>query len=110
MGCIRRRLYICLARAAPLKLGSVCRKWRQLAWATPDLWTTLHIGIKPSMMHSTAESLPGLLREWLTRSGALPLTIYFFHLPSDIRSHRADAFSVTAGLAIDILNLHSGRW
>lgn len=34
--------------ARPLKLGSVCRKWRQLAWATPHLWTTLYIGIKPS--------------------------------------------------------------
>jgi hypothetical protein len=65
--------------AAPLKLGSVCRKWRQLAWATPDLWTTLYIKIHPSMSYSTAESLPGLLREWLGRSGVLPLTIYFFH-------------------------------
>lgn len=44
--------------AVPLKLGSVCRKWRELAWATPDLWTTLYIRIKPSMTLSTAESLP----------------------------------------------------
>ena len=104
--------------AAPLKLGSVCRKWRQLAWATPELWTTVYIGIEPSMMHSTVKSLPGLLHEWLARSGVLPLTIYFFHhsssedeLSNDIHpSHGTDAFLVTAGLAIDILNLHSGRW
>jgi hypothetical protein len=24
--------------AGPLGLGAVCRKWRQLAWATPNLW------------------------------------------------------------------------
>jgi hypothetical protein len=108
--------------AAPLKLGSVCRKWRQLAWATPDLWTTLSIAIDigSSMMPFVVESLPGLLREWLGRSGMLPLTIYFFHhdwnsssendLPNDIRTHRTEAFEVITGLAIAILRLHSGRW
>ncbi|KIM39382.1 hypothetical protein M413DRAFT_198590 [Hebeloma cylindrosporum] len=64
--------------AAPLKLGWVCRRWRQLAWATPDLWTTLYVGITPSISLSTAESLTGLLSEWLGRSRALPLTIHFF--------------------------------
>jgi hypothetical protein len=106
--------------ARPLKLGSVCRKWRQLAWATPHLWTTLYIGIKPSMTQAMAESLPGLLHEWLGRTGAFPLTVYFFHkdwdialsdddLPRDIKT-RKNALEVATGLAIDILNLHSGRW
>ena len=107
--------------AVPLKLGSVCRKWRELAWATPDLWTTLYIRIKPSMTPSTAESLPGLLREWLGRSGVLPLTIYFFPYDnhSDFVSEDeyleeftdcTESLDVTAGLVIDLLNLHSGRW
>ena len=106
--------------ARPLKLGSVCRKWRQLAWATPDLWTILYVGIKPSMTQSMAESLPGLLHEWLGRTGALPLTVYFFHqdldyilsdveLSRDIKT-RKNALKVATGLVIDILNLHSGRW
>lgn len=66
------------------------------------------------------ESLPRLLREWLVRSGALPLTIYFFHkdwntamsdsdLPRDIRTQK-NALKIATGLAIDVLNLHSGRW
>jgi hypothetical protein len=105
--------------AAPLKLGSVCRKWRQLTWATPNLWTTLYIEINPSMTHSIAESLPGLLREWLGLSGVLPLTIYFLHrdwysssegeLPNYVKTHRT-AYEVATALAIDILRLHSGRW
>jgi len=110
--------------ARPLKLGSVCRKWRQLVWATPHLWTILYIGIKPSMTQSMAESLPGLLHEWLGRTGALPLTVHFFHkdwdlgLPEDDPEDdpprdtktRKNALEVATGLAIDILNLHSGRW
>jgi hypothetical protein len=46
-----------------------------LAWATPDLWTIVYLGIYPSMATSTAESLPGLLREWLGRSGVLPRSL-----------------------------------
>ena len=65
--------------AVPLRLGAVCRRWRQLAWATPNLWETLFLTIGPSTRHSLAASLPGLLREWIGRSGALPLTILFVH-------------------------------
>ena len=62
-----------------LILGAVCRKWRQLAWTTPDLWDTLCLAIKPSTKRCLAESLPGLLREWLNQSGMCPLTIFFCH-------------------------------
>ena len=108
--------------AAPLKLGSVCHQWRQLAWATPDLWTTLYIGIKPTTPTSIATSLPGLLHEWLGRSGALPLTIHFSHGSQDSDSSSEDNFSdtdhtnmadtllIATGLVIHILNCHSSRW
>jgi len=109
--------------AAPLKLGSVCRKWRQLAWSTPNLWTTVYIRIKPSMTASTAESLPGLLCEWLGRSGVLPLTIYFFpfhdftkfmfedDLPDiNFTGTWTNTLDVAAGLVIGILNFYSARW
>ncbi|KIM45534.1 hypothetical protein M413DRAFT_343054 [Hebeloma cylindrosporum] len=92
--------------AAPLKLGSVCRKWRQLAWATPGLWTTLYIRIKPSMPPSTAELLLDLIREWLGRSGVLPLTVYFFHREISISADPEDFDCIL----IDTLNTHSGRW
>jgi len=62
-----------------LRLGAVCRKWRQLAWATPNLWETLFLAIGPLTRRSLAPSLPRLLREWIGRSGALPLTIFFLH-------------------------------
>ncbi|KIM36372.1 hypothetical protein M413DRAFT_292316 [Hebeloma cylindrosporum] len=102
--------------AWPLKLGSVCRKWRQLAWATPQLWTIVCVGIKYLTTRYIAESLPGLLREWLSRSGALPLTIYFhetwnrFGSRVDLDVKTRNALEVATGSAIDIINLHSGRW
>jgi hypothetical protein len=105
--------------AAPLKLGFVCRKWRQLAWATPNLWTTLYIGITSSTTCSIAELLPDFLHEWLGRSGVLPLTVYFVHdndysdssydeFPAELIT-RTRALEVATGL-VDILNLHCGRW
>jgi len=63
--------------AGPLRLGAVCREWRKLAWATPYLWDTLYISIRPSTGLLLAKSLPGLLREWLGRSGTFPLAIFF---------------------------------
>ncbi|KIM36375.1 hypothetical protein M413DRAFT_31789 [Hebeloma cylindrosporum] len=58
--------------------------------------------------------MPGLLHEWLGRSGALPLTVYFHTdfgrepLYSDIKAQ--NALQAAIGSAIDTLNLHSGRW
>jgi hypothetical protein len=105
-----------------LRLGAVCRRWRQLAWATPDLWDTQYVRISPSMTRSVVESLPGLLREWLSRSGMRPLTIFFHHSgcpeqsedssPSDDFSDEstAEIWDSAADSVIEIINLHSGRW
>ena len=105
-----------------LDLGAVCRKWRQLAWATPDLWDTVYLVIGPSMRRSLAQLLPGLLSEWLGRSGGLPLSIFFHHsrltmlgdefsdAESDESESTNDVLEVATGLAIGILNSHAGRW
>jgi len=77
-------------RSTPLRLGSVCRKWRQLAWATPQLWSSVVIG--------PAKAPLELLAEWLERSASLPLTITFYG-----RSGQNDGVS-------QILNKHSARW
>ena len=99
-----------------LKLGAVCRKWRQLGWATPLLWDTLHVRISPSMTRSVAESLPGLLREWLGRSGIRPLTIFFHYygraegIYSYDPPHESILLESAADLAMEVINLYSGRW
>ncbi|CAA7266449.1 unnamed protein product [Cyclocybe aegerita] len=58
----------------PLYFGRVCRAWRQLAWATSSLWTT--VVIRQVEVQST-EVQSQLLEEWLKRTQGRPLEIYF---------------------------------
>ena len=44
-----------------LRLGAVCRKWRQLAWATPNLWETLSIVTSPERIRTRGRSCHGLV-------------------------------------------------
>ncbi|KIM38212.1 hypothetical protein M413DRAFT_247964 [Hebeloma cylindrosporum] len=85
------------AKINPLYLGAVCQKWRQLAWGTPELWTSLCIG--PFRKHN--DDLLSLLTGWLERSASLPLTIKVVH-GSEWGYPREDV--------LDILNKHSARW
>jgi hypothetical protein len=85
-------------RSTPLRLGAVCRRWRQLAWATPQLWSSLVVEVKALGEHPLQ-----LIAEWLKRSGSLPLTIRFNH-PS-AKQVRGVYPAVT-----NILNKHSARW
>jgi hypothetical protein len=88
-----------------LRLGAVCRKWRQLAWATPNLWEMLYLDTGPWTTNSLASSLPGLIEAWLARSGVLPLAIFFLDYPS-----RRSEIKFVIPRIVEIINLHSGRW
>jgi hypothetical protein len=81
----------------------VCRKWRQLALATPEVWTSIYI--KQRIILRWNSNAKRLLAKWLERSATLPLTILFFGL-SD--SDSAVYHAVTA--VMDLLNGHSARW
>jgi len=67
------------SKNCPLYLGAVCQKWRQLAWATPQLWSSLRIGRRSDWyaFRRNSEDLPQLVTEWLERSSSLPLAIDF---------------------------------
>ncbi|PPQ95597.1 hypothetical protein CVT26_008627 [Gymnopilus dilepis] len=58
---------------SPLTLGKICRRWRYIAWSTPELWTELTM----DSLHSTSETHIELAEEWLGRSGSLPLSIKY---------------------------------
>ena len=88
-----------------LKLGGICRKWRQLAWVTLNLWEMLYVHIAWVTTNSLAMSLPGLIKEWLDRSGVLPLTIF---LVNDYPRQSEIKFAISQ--IIDVINLHSGQW
>jgi hypothetical protein len=82
-------------RSPPFYLGAVCQKWRQLAWRTPQLWTSLFIRFKPYP--------PQLLAELLERSATLPLAIALSPYSQVIEDK--EYLEV-----INILNRHSSRW
>ena len=81
--------------------------WRQLAWATPDLWDTLYLRTgswsrsSDFEFEALAKFLPDLVREWLERSGSMPLTIFFNDAFED-NSGDDDTVEVAIGLIIGI--------
>jgi len=83
----------------PLYLGAVCQKWRQPAWATPGLWTSLKLGYGSPAVGGFNNNLPQLMTEWLERSASLPLTIRLVGLGGWLDSPQL----------INILNMHSAR-
>jgi len=77
------------ASEAPVLLGRVCSQWRRLSLATPEIWSSLHI-VPPSVNFSNPalstarfQQKRELIRTWLGRSGACPLSISFLWLAGD---------------------------
>lgn len=83
-----------------LRLRAICQKWQQLAWATPEVWTWIHI--HSGIIYRWNSNSEQLLAERLEHLASLPLTRLFFG-PS------------TGDLAVycvvtDLLNKHLARW
>ncbi|KDR75616.1 hypothetical protein GALMADRAFT_226243 [Galerina marginata CBS 339.88] len=84
-----------------IKLGHICRSWREIAWSTPTLWNTISIKIR----HRFEKPNMTMWQEWLDRSGNLPLSI-------DLKSPyygSADGLEYYRPL-MDLINHYSCRW
>ncbi|KAJ7111841.1 hypothetical protein C8R44DRAFT_254026 [Mycena epipterygia] len=86
---------------SPLLLCQICRAWRSLAFMTPRLWASLHI-VAPSDS-SKVGRLNDAVNLWLSRSGALPLSI------SIVRSHTATS-EPDISMLLESLIHYSPRW
>ena len=82
----------------PLSLGAICGYWRDIAWSTPSLWSSLVVRVKrkhdPHIVSCIAQ-------EWLARSGQLPLSI---RVLSESHGHK------TVSALAHIINQYSNRW
>jgi hypothetical protein len=100
---------------APLLLGRVCRRWRDVAYDTPHLWATLHIGHIPHPTNALLEAefgtqefpIPSRVRchlhavlRWLNRSGTCPLSLSIHSSRDTIGFH----------LYLQVLLSFSHRW
>jgi hypothetical protein len=79
----------------PLSLGTICSYWREIAWSTPSLWSSLVVLVP------TKHVATDIVQEWLARSGQLPLSIRIY---SDSGLRKA-----VSALA-NIINQYSARW
>ncbi|KAJ7044822.1 hypothetical protein C8F04DRAFT_1069640 [Mycena alexandri] len=74
-----------LTLTAPTILVECCRAWRDIALATPSLWTTLPLGLKDTDFGDTTASratselgrADEYIDRWLGRAGFQPLTFVF---------------------------------
>lgn len=92
----------------PLRLGAVCQAWREIAWSTPALWSSISID-----MFATNKATAEIVREWLRRSGELPLyirlyagldqaSLEYYPIPSRCDAHAQRVF--------DAVNNYANRW
>ena len=64
---------------APLLLGRICSVWRNISLFTPRLWSSMHLVVPTHYDSAKINPIIQLrceaLKEWLGRSGTLPLSI-----------------------------------
>ncbi|KAF9480630.1 hypothetical protein BDN70DRAFT_877323 [Pholiota conissans] len=85
----------------PLHLSAVCRLWRNIAHAAPQLWNA--IGLKVS--RSSSFPPPPLMEEWLQRAGALPLSLDLY--VSDPQAWKNGHF---INQIVDVILQYCKRW
>ncbi|PPQ78473.1 hypothetical protein CVT25_011868 [Psilocybe cyanescens] len=97
----------------PLTLGAICWSWRQIAWSTPRLWTYIKCKFGPDEKPSSSHL--EISREWLSRSGEMPLAISI-KLGTQEHDANRDEYEFSEqmkqdfGPFIDIFNEYSHRW
>ena len=83
--------------SVPLSLGAICSYWRDIAWSTPSLWTSLVIRIPGKQDSHMATAI--VAQEWLARTGQLPLSIRIF----------SESYNKTIPALADIISQYSAR-
>ncbi|PPQ93436.1 hypothetical protein CVT25_004506 [Psilocybe cyanescens] len=111
---------------APLYLGAVCKAWRELAWATLRLWTSVYayVAVRDDFtgLSTINESKLDIFRQWISRTGQLPLSVQLcgtapYYESDDATEYEENEMKIlyqqnvenNFGPFIDILNNHSDR-
>ena len=92
-------------KTSPFTLGAICQRWREIAWSTPQAWSKLvaYFGLNGWSLELSATRLQ-LIRDWLSRSGRVPLTIDIF------ASWLNEEQLVRGQELVELLNSYCDRW
>ena len=87
-----------------LQVASVCKTWREIMFATPELWTSINIFSYSISIPLHAE----LAEQWLDRAGALPLSITVYCNQSSLSDDTVHPNDLAP--LFEVLRRHSARW
>ncbi|KXN91100.1 hypothetical protein AN958_02875 [Leucoagaricus sp. SymC.cos] len=65
-----------------LRLGGICSLWRQIAWSTPDLWSTALVDVHANK----AERIASLLELCFRNVGIVPVSLYLRFFEEELLS------------------------
>ncbi|KAF4612155.1 hypothetical protein D9613_004501 [Agrocybe pediades] len=77
----------------PLKIGAVCLTWRHVAWSSPELWTCVVLSRRLNSSPHVCNQYD-LMQGWISRSGALPLTVYVYEVEEEGQNLDVEAYSL----------------
>ena len=86
----------------PLRIGSICHGWRTIAWSTPELWSSVTVGLE--VEEEAADIQLDLLKDWLSRAKQRPLSIVVVY-----RSEYVDDWSPPSD-TLDLVFAYSKQW
>jgi len=86
----------------PLRLGRICREWREIAWSLPTLWSDVRVIIPSSRDEEQDENRLKILRGWLERGRQTLMSVEV--LETDMAARESTA------QVLDLLRPTSARW
>ncbi|KAF8190903.1 hypothetical protein BJ912DRAFT_965094 [Pholiota molesta] len=94
---IQSRTYPIPYTTTPLRLASVCTRWRDIAFNISALWSSLRVSYNPLCYTQS-----NLVARWLRRAGTRPLCIRIVYTEKRSKRSMAPLF--------DVLKRYSARW
>ena len=87
-----------------LQVASVCKTWREITFATPELWKSINIFAYaiPIPMHVE------LAEQWLARAGVLPLSITVYCNKSSFVDDEVNPDDLSP--LFEVLRSHNAQW
>ncbi|PPQ99922.1 hypothetical protein CVT26_009254 [Gymnopilus dilepis] len=93
-----------------LNIAAVCQGWREIIFSNPAFWNTLCMRLSSSSPDNQAF----IARQWLERSGNLPLTIAVYEYDTlrygNPSGESEEPAPQTSPRLIDVINDFSDRW